>query len=290
MRSIFFLLAVSCLIGVNGCGNAGPPVLRFTAIPDKDTTRMKEKFQPVAAYLEKTLGVKVEYVHATKYSASVEMFKNEEVLLAWFGGLTGVQARAAVAGARAIAQGVEDPKYHSYFIAHKDAGIERGVQFPAAIVGKRFTFGSKSSTSGRLMPEYFMRQQSGGKSPAEYLGSEPQFSGSHDKTCELVEKGAVQTGAVSYTTYDRRVAEGTTDPAVCKVIWQTPDYPDYNFTAHPALDAKFGEGFTERLQAALIAMKDPELLSSFERTGMIKAINADFQPIHDLAVELGLLR
>jgi len=233
--------------------------------------------------------VPVKYVHATRYSASVEMFKNGDVLLAWFGGLTGVQARAAVPGSRAIAQGVEDPKYHSYFIAHKDAGLTRSKRFPAGLAGKSFTFGSKSSTSGRLMPEHFIRTF-GGKAPAAFLGTPPRFSGSHDLTCEQVEQGVVQAGAVSYTTYDRRVKAGTTDPKTCLIIWQTPDYPDYNFTAHPRLDEIYGDGFTDKLQKVLIAMQDPALLGGFQRSGMIAARNEDFAPIEALAKTLNLLR
>ncbi len=292
MRHGLLLLVVAALFNLAGCGDATdalPTTLRFTAIPGEDETRLREKFQPVAAYLTKELGVKVEYVHATKYAASVEMFKNQQVLLAWFGGLTGAQARAAVPGSRAIAQGVEDPKYHSYFIAHTDAGLERSDAFPKGIAGKTFTFGDKLSTSGRLMPEHFIRTSTG-TSPTDFLGSDPQFSGSHDKTCELVAAGAVQLGAVSYTTYDRRVKEGTTDPSACKIIWQTPDYADYNFTAHPKLEEAFGAGFTDKLQKAILAMQGDALLGGFQRSGMIAAKNEDFQAIHDLAVKLGLLR
>jgi phosphonate transport system substrate-binding protein len=301
MRSISWIGAVLALaLALGACGgdkdssggntaDGDKPTLKFTAIPGEDPTRMREKFQPVATYLAKELGVPVEYVHATKYSASVEMFRNGDVMLAWFGGLTGVQARDMVPGARAIAQGVEDPTYHSYFIAHKDTGLEEGEDFPDAIAGKSFTFGSKSSTSGRLMPEHFIRMNTG-KSPAEFLGSAPLFSDSHDKTCEQVESGAVQVGAVSYTTYDRRVEEGKTDPEVCRVIWQTPDYPDYNFTAHPKLDEVYGKGFTDRLQQALLAMKGDALLGGFQRSGMVPATNADFAPILELAKKLDMMR
>lgn len=222
------------------------PTLRFSAIPDQDETRLREKFSPVAAYLSKALGVPVEYVHATQYSDSVDLFKNGDIQLAWFGGLTGVQARHAVKGARAIAQGAEDPEFYSYFIAHKDSGIQAGDEFPASIAGKRFTFGSMGSTSGRLMPESFIRQNTG-KSP-EDLFSAVSFSGSHDRTVELVESGQFDVGAVNYTVYDRRVKEGTTDDSVVKVVWKTPVYADYNFTAHPSLDTTYGAGFTDELQ------------------------------------------
>ena len=98
-------------------------VLVFTAIPDHNETELREKYAPVASYLSEKLGVEVRYLHSTSYADSVELFKNGDVQLAWFGGYTGVQARREVEGARAIAQGAVDPKYKSYFIAHVDTGL-----------------------------------------------------------------------------------------------------------------------------------------------------------------------
>lgn len=286
-RSLLFsLIAAIALWG--SAAPAEPPVLRFSAIPDQDETRLRDKFEPMAAYLSEHLGVATQYVAATRYPDAVELFKNGDIGLAWFGGLTGVQARHAVPGARAIAQGEEDPEYYSYFIAHVDAGIEPGSAFPTAIAGKSFSFGSLGSTSGRLMPEYFIRQNTG-RSPREFLGA-ISFSGSHDRTAELVESGRVQVGAINYQVYDRRVAEGTTDPKVAIVIWKTPVYPDYSFTAHPDLETQFGKGFTDRLTRALIEIDDPELLSAFPRTSLIEASNADFSEIEKIARELDFIR
>ena len=141
------------------CGEKEDKVLRFSAIPDQNKTELKEKFDKIADYLEKELGVKVEYVPSSDYKASVEAFSQGDIQLAWFGGLTGVQARDKVEGAHAIAQGAADPEYFSYFIAHKDSGLEKSDEFPSGIAGKSFTFGSESSTSGRLMPEYFHPQR-----------------------------------------------------------------------------------------------------------------------------------
>lgn len=249
---------------------------------------MREKFGPVAKYLSETLGVPVAYVHATKYSDSVDLFKNGDIQLAWFGGLSGVQARHAVKGARAIAQGAEDPEFYSYFIAHHAAGIEPGPDFPTAIAGKRLTFGSMGSTSGRLMPEYFIRENSG-MSPRDYLGA-ISFSGSHDRTVELVESGQFDVGVLNYQVYERRVAEGTTDPEIVQVIWKTPVYHDYNFTAHPDLESRYGVGFTDKLQRALIAMNDADLLSAFPRSALIPTQNSDFDAIHALALKLDFIR
>lgn len=280
---------------LSGCGvdrnspDAETAILRFSAIPDQNTTRLKQKFDPVGAHLSSVLGVPVEYIPATDYTAVVQMFKGGDIQLAWFGGLTGVQARAAVPGARAIAQGAEDPEYRSYFIVHHSVDLARSKEFPSAIRDLSFTFGSDASTSGRLMPEFFIREESG-LSPGDFFTQQPGFSGSHDKTAKMVESGAVQAGAISYKAYEALVERGAVDPKLAKIIWETPSYPDYNFTAHPSLDATFGEGFTDKLQAALLGISDPSLLDAFPRSSLIAAKNADFDRVEDVAQLLKMVR
>jgi phosphonate transport system substrate-binding protein len=281
------LLAPALLAGCSRTEAA--PSIRFTAIPDDDTTELRQRFEPLAEHLSETLGVRFEYVPTSSYSASVEAFKNGDVQLAWFGGLTGVQARVAVPGASAIAQGVVDPNFRSYFVASADSDLQRSDEFPN-LEGRSFTFGSESSTSGRLMPEHFIRTNTG-KSPEELFGVPNHYSGSHDKSAKLVESGAFETGVLNYKTYDRMVEKGGLDPERCRIVWITPGYADYNWTAHPSLDAEQGEGFTARLQAALVGLESPELLAAVDRKeGLIPATNEDFAPIEELARSLGFVR
>ncbi len=297
-RKIVPIFAASALVFAAGCGAESEvsaetggdlPTLVFTAIPDQNSTELEQKFAPVAKYLSEQLEVPVKYLPTTSYDASVNAFKNGDVQLAWFGGLTGVQARKSVAGAQAIAQGKIDPHFKSYFVAHVDAGIAPSDDFPMELKGKSFTFGSRRSTSGRLMPEHFIRQNTG-ESPDDFFGQLSNFSGSHDKTAKLVEAGTYQAGALNYATYDSMVADGKLDPSKCIKIWTTPDYADYNWTAHPSLDQTYGSGFTSKLQKALVDMSEPELLAAVSRPdGLIAATNEDFASIHKLAVDLGFL-
>ena len=183
--SVLTMAAIVAVMGtVIACGpqtsrddaavDTPPPVLRFSAIPDQTSSQLEAKIAPLVKHLSNQLGVEVQYVPSRDYQASVEMFKNGDVLLAWFGGLTGVQARQAVPGARAIAQGISDPEYYSYFIAHQSTGLERSDLFPTAIADLDFTFGSESSTSGRLMPEYFLNT-SDGQEPEGILQRYPRL-------------------------------------------------------------------------------------------------------------------
>jgi phosphonate transport system substrate-binding protein len=259
----------------------------FTAIPDQDEARLMERFGKVATYLTKELGVEVKYVPVKSYAAAVTAFRNDQVQLAWFGGLSGVRARLLVDGSEAIAQGVEDPNFETYFIAHSSTGLKASDEFPKAIAGKTFTFGSKGSTSGRLMPEYHIRQQFG-KTPDEVF-SKVGFSGNHSKTVALVQSGAYQVGATNFKVWKRELAEGRIDPSKLSVIWKTPGYPDYQWTIRGDVDARWGTGFKEKVRQALLDMNDPDLLASFPRKGFIPATNADFQPILDTARELKLV-
>jgi phosphonate transport system substrate-binding protein len=275
------------------CGNSAAQserVLYFSAIPDSNKSDLAAKYGRLATYLSSELGVQVEYAPATSYGSSVEAFKNGDIQLAWFGGVTGVQARRAVEGARAIAQGRIDPRYYSYFIAHKDSGVEPGDDFPTGLAGKTFLFGSPDSTSGRVMPEFYIRENTG-QSPEQFFGHPNRFSGGHDLTALAVQEGTADAGALSYKKYDSMVAAGVIDPKVCRIVWRTPEYPDYNWTAHPMLEDRFGLGFTDRLQAALVAITDPELLAGLLRPeGLIPAKNADFEAIETTMLQIGMAR
>ena len=100
---------------------------------------------------------------------------------------------------------------------------------------------------------------------------------------------AWQVGALNFAVYDKALEEGAPEVKTAKVIWETPPYPDYNWTIRGDVDATFGEGFADKVQDALIGMDDPELLNAFPREAFIPAQNADFEPIAETAKELGLI-
>ena len=259
----------------------------FTAIPDQDETKLKERFSKLAVYLTKELGVDVKFVPVKSYAASIAAFRNNQVQLAWFGGLSGVKARLLVKDSQAIAQGVEDPEFHSYIIAHKSTGLNKSENISADVKGKTFTFGSKGSTSGRLMPEYYIRETFN-QSPNDVF-KKVGFSGNHSKTISLVQNGAYELGAVNFKVWDRELAAGNIDTSKVKVIYKTPAYPDYQFTIRSDVDKNYGEGFIKKVQTALLKLDDKSILSAFPREKFIKAKNSDFDPILKTAKSIGLM-
>ena len=280
MTSVFILLLTS--------STAFSQVLQFTAIPDQNTTRLQQRFSKVAIYLSEQLGIDTEYIPVKFYSAAVAAFKNNQVQLAWLGGLSGVQARRSVTGAQAIAQGEEDRKFVSYFIANTKTGLKTAPNFPDEINGHTFIFGSKGSTSGRLMPEYFIREHFDHIAPRKIF-RRVGFSGDHSKTIALVQSGSYEIGVVNYKVWQQELTQGLIDTNKIRVIWQTPPYPDYNWSIRPDVEKKFGKGFIGKVQKVLLDMTDKKILASFSRTRFIVADNSMYEPVLKTAITVGII-
>jgi phosphonate transport system substrate-binding protein len=282
------LAALFAALLLSACNEPHTGTFVFTAIPDQDESQLEKRFGVVALYLEEQLGVPVKYVPVKSYAAAVTAFRNNEVQMAWFGGLSGVQARRLVPGSQAIAQGLEDPDFKSYFIANTSTGLSPSETLTDAFIDQpSFTFGSKGSTSGRLMPEFYLREAFN-QSP-DQLFDKVGFSGDHSATIALVQSGAYATGAVNYKVWERELAEGKIDTDKVQVIWETPGYTDYHWTVRGDLNDKFGDGFTQRVTDTLLAIDDPVLLGAFPRERFIPASNDDYASIEETAEAIGLL-
>ncbi len=270
------------------------PVLTISAIPDQDPDKLQRLYATVSDHLSAELGVEVRYVPVTDYAASVTAFRRGDLQLVFFGGLTGVQARAQVPGAVPIAQRDIDAEFRSVFVARVDGDLKpvQDVAGLRSLTGHSFTFGSESSTSGRLMPQYFLGEAG---VTLDDLNGQAGFSGSHDATAKLVEAGTYDAGALNAAVWDARVREGTVDTTKVREIFRTPTYHDYHWVARPDVDERFGPGFTERLREVLLALdgddeQQRQILELFQAERFISTEAANYERIETVARSAGLLR
>lgn len=277
-----------------GAGGDEPATLRISAIPDRDPAELTAREEALAGYLSTSLGVPVEYVPVTDYAASVNLFKTGDLDLVFYGGLTGVQARQQVPDAALLAQRDIDATFRSVFIANKAAAVGpvADVAGLTALRGTRFTFGSESSTSGRLMPEYFLAE-AGVTSATDFAGR-PGYSGSHDKTVDLVESGSFEAGVLNVQVWEDRLEAGTVDLDEVEVVLTTPTYHDYHWIAGPEVDDRLGDGSTDRLRDALLGLDgsdeaEREVLERYGASSVIPAAPQDYAEIEEIARQLGLL-
>ena len=288
------LISVSLMLGITACSGSPDddiPELKVGGIPDQDTSRLARRYESFAKYLSDALGVPVEFVPSVDYAAVVTAFSQDQLQLAFFGGLTGVQARLQKPGAVAIAQRENDAAFHSKFIARADLDLESLDNLKGQAGDLSITFGSPNSTSGHLMPRYFLKQA--GIDAATDFRQEPNFSGSHDTTWQLVESGAFDLGALNEDVWDRAVRENKVDTGKVNEFYVTPAYYDYNWTAQGNLDQVYGAGFTEKIRQALLDLNSQEhgeVLDLFSTEKFITTSNDNYQAIEDVARELEIIK
>lgn len=293
---LLLLSLAACAPNKSDSGTSGGNVKPLTvgAIPDQDPQELQRKYTQLANYLKKELGVPVKYKPVTDYTAAVTAFKVGDLELVWFGGLTGVQARLQVPGAEAIAQRDIDKNFHSVFIANKKSGLKpiNEVSGLKQLQGLTFTFGSESSTSGRLMPQYFLQQA--GVKLSDFKG-EVGFSGDHDKTIKLVEAGTYDAGALNEKVWQKRVESKQVDLNQVDVILRTPAYFDYHWVIHPEVKQRYGEDFETKVQNAFLKL-DPsnpeqkEILELFQASKFIPTKNANYTRIEEIGREIGKIK
>lgn len=295
--SVLTLLLLAPVAGCAGDGGGDGEVgsiFRIGAVPDQDPEKLQRLYGALATYLQQTLGVPVVYEPVTDYVAAVIAFRVGDLDMVWFGGLTGVQARLQVEGAEAILQRSIDAEFHSVFIANSRSGWEAvdDVAGLARLEGHTFTFGSESSTSGRLMPQYYLEQA--GLTLADFRG-EVGFSGSHDKTIKLVEAGTFSAGALNEQVWRSRVASGDVDLARVDVIWRTPAYYDYHWLVSPLVGERFGAGFVERVRLAFTNLdagvpRHKEILDLFGAQKFVATQNSNYDQIESIGRAIGKIK
>ncbi|WP_242343321.1 putative selenate ABC transporter substrate-binding protein [Anaeromyxobacter terrae] len=219
--------------------------LRVSAIPDESPTELLRKFEPLGKYLEQAIGRPVKFTPVTDYAATVEGLAAGKLDLVWYGGFTFVQARLRTGTAIPLVQREEDARFHSKFIVPAASKAQKLQD----LKGASFAFGSVSSTSGHLMPRYFLLQN--GIDPDKDF-AKVAYSGAHDVTAKWVEAGKVDAGALNESIWQRLLDEKKIDPSKIRVLWTTPEYHDYNWTVRGDLDPKV----VEKLRGAFLAL-DP---------------------------------
>ncbi len=263
---------------------ADKPVLRVSAIPDEAPTELQRKFKPLGDYLARALSVEVRFVPVTDYAATVEGLAGGHLDLVWYGGFTFVQARRRTGSAVPLVQREEDARFHSKFITRAGSGI-RSLR---DLKGKTFAFGSVSSTSGHLMPRYYLLQA--GVDPDKDL-SRYAFSGAHDATAKWVESGKVDAGALNESVWQKLVEEKRVDTSKVEVFHTTPDYFDYNWTVRGDLDP----ALAGRIRAAFLALdaSNPEhkaILDLQRARRFVETRPENYRMIEEAARSAGLLK
>lgn len=261
-----------------------PAVLRVSAIPDEAPTELQRKFKPLGEYLSQATGMKVVFTPVSDYAAVVESLATRKLDLAWLGGFTYVQAKIRTNGtAIPIVQRAEDAVFTSKFITADPA-----IKSLADLKGKTFAFGAPSSTSGSLMPRFFLQQD--GLNPEKDFKT-VAYSGAHDATVAFVAAGKAEAGVLNTSVWDKLVESKKVDTSKVRVFATTPTYFDYNWTVRGDLDP----AIVKKLTAAFLAL-DPtkpehKAIMDLQRASKFIATDSkNYDGIEAAAKSAGLLK
>ncbi|WP_428826442.1 putative selenate ABC transporter substrate-binding protein [Azonexus sp. IMCC34842] len=263
---------------------AADAVLRVSAIPDEAPTELQRKFAPLGKYLEAQTGMKVVFTPVSDYAAVVESLATKKIDLAWLGGFTFVQARIRTNGtAIPIVQREEDAKFTSRFITADPA-----IKTLADLMGKTFAFGAPSSTSGSLMPRFFLLQA--GLNPEKDFKN-VAFSGAHDATVAFVAAGKAEAGVLNASVWDKLVEQKKVDTDKVRVFATTPPYFDYNWTVRGDLDPALVKKLTDAfLKLDPANPEHKEILGLQRAAKFIPTRKENYDGIEKAAQAAGLLK
>jgi phosphonate transport system substrate-binding protein len=276
------ILAIAVLAGAAAA--QAQQVFRITAIPDESPTELARKAAPLSRYLERKLGVKVEFTPVTDYAAAVEALVNKQVDLAWLGGFTFVQANQRSFGRIVpLVQRAEDEKFRSVFIT-----TDPGIRSLSDLKGHNLSFGSQSSTSGHLMPRSFLL--AAGIDPDRDL-KRVAYSGAHDATAAAVASGKVDAGVLNISVWEKLVADGKVDTAKVRVFYTTPAYYDYNWSVQADMPAAQREKLTQAfLELSPATPEGRDILALQGATRFIPTRADNYRGIETAARSAGLLK
>lgn len=287
-RRLALQRALSCALAVTALSAlpalAADNVLRVSAIPDEAPTELQRKFAPLGKYLEAQTGMKVVFTPVTDYATVVESLATRKIDLAWLGGFTFVQAKIRTNGtAIPIVQREEDARFTSKFITANPQ-----VKDLADLKGKSFAFGAPSSTSGSLMPRFFLQQA--GLNPEKDFKN-VAFSGAHDATVAFVAAGRAEAGVLNASVWDKLVEEKKVDTSKVRVFATTPPYFDYNWTVRGDLDPALVKKLTQAfLQLDPAKPEHKEILGLQRAAKFIPTDAKNYVGIEDAAKSAGLLK
>ncbi|NOQ15702.1 MAG: phosphate/phosphite/phosphonate ABC transporter substrate-binding protein [Methyloprofundus sp.] len=280
---LYLALTLLAGLGLSACfhpdDSAEYQLLRIAVQPVQEQEDFQKAYLPLISYLEKELGVDIEWVPLSDYQEQLDKFHEQKIDLTLFGGYAFVQAYEQDQADPLVMRDV-DFQFRSDFIVAADNNAAKVSE----LQDQSFSFGSALSTSGHLMPRFFLSTQ--GIMPEEFF-SEVRYSGKHDLTVKWVAEGQVEVGVVDTTILEKMLRDKHVSKSQIKVIWTTPPYPNYVWAARK----KLPEALKQHIIEAFIklAPEDRQQRKLLELVGAhhyLPAKVADFQPIRKIAKQL----
>jgi len=260
-----------------------PKAINIGLIPEQNLFRQMERYEPLAAYLSKKIGMPIQLTVLPRYGNIIDNFVSGGLDGAFFGSFTyalahmklGVQVLARPEDLRGVST------YHGLIFVRKDSGISSIQQMKE----KRFAFVDKATTAGYLLPAAYFKKH--GVDYTTYL-KEGYFTGTHEDAIYDVLNKKADIGAAKNTVFERLALTNPRIGNELVVLGQSPRVPENGL----AVNKNLNDTLKTKIRRALLDMhNDPEgtkVLAAFGAKRFIETTDEDYRPVYRYAQEISL--
>ncbi len=260
----------------------GSEPIRVAVLPDQSKERLLAKYAPLLVYLERETSLEFDLAIPQDYADLLQRFDAGQVDLAWFGGLTFAQA-AETSQAIPLAFRDVDRQFMSCYLASAADTRTMIDQFE----GESFSFGPRLSTSGHLMPRYYMAAVD--LDPEKFFAS-IKHSAAHDQTAMWVSNGTVTLGVANCVIVRSLLDHGVLTDADLRIVETTPPYSDYVWAVAPTVDQRIRTSILDALLALDATIPEHRAILRLQgANSYLPAGISDFQIIREAAIQAGVL-
>jgi phosphonate transport system substrate-binding protein len=247
-----------------------------------DPATILQASRPLVSYIEKETGAQVEVTVPKNYQVVTEAMSKNEIDIAYLGGFDYAEISARV-GARPLVQRPQDRNWRCVFITQPQLKIHSLQD----LSGHSFAFGDVNSTSGHLIPEYYMRAAKVDPKVIERA----LYTGRHDATALAVASKKVDAGAMADWMLDEMKKDGRINAQQVRVFFAPPPFPDPVWTARKDFDAQLAERFARAFLK--LDAKNPEqkaVLDFLKAEKYVRAKDSDYETLRQALRIDGLLK
>ena len=156
-RFLIAVAAAAVVLGGSVCAKAAE-VLNFGIISTESSQNLKQLWDPFLADMEKATGFKVKAFFASDYAGIIEGMRFKKVDLCWIGNKGAIQmvdrSDGSVFAQTTAADGTDG--YYSLLVVNKESPLKSVDDVLKNAAGLRFSNGDPNSTSGFLVPGYYV--------------------------------------------------------------------------------------------------------------------------------------
>ena len=223
-RLLFLMMVLfsSCHDKAELDANGIPEKLVIAHFNTGDAPAMKQALEPMRLYLQKKLGIPVEYIFTSDYVSVIEALRAKKVHIAYLSPFSYVLAsqRHDITPFACAGENGKPTMYHSIIFTSANSSLNSMADVKARSKTLSLAFVDPASTSGHLIPRAYLTTI--GLNPDNNVFKQTVFEGSHIASILSVVSGKMDIGC-STTEYGLELAvrKGLIKKDQVKILWQS---------------------------------------------------------------------